>query len=226
VSFEAKKAEITTTVASLRRQFDMPLDPHRKGPVLLSRFLSEFNLVHITVPKLTRGEVIRYLLSKGFPPTDLGSDGDPEEVLAGCLLTSGADGFVFVGQCEPGKQTEAEPSPRLKFTTQPRQRFTAAHELGHFVLHRDVMGRFYADTHESVVDDQDAVRSAHMEQEANYFAADLLMPAEVCRARADAFRAAYKICPRTPFAYHLAAELLVSPEALRHRLRELEVGDE
>ena len=67
---------------------------------------------------------------------------------------------------------------------------------------------------------------AAMERQANRFAAELLMPAVVCRARAEAFRATYRVCPRTPFAYYLAAELVVSPEAMRYRLRELGVGDE
>ena len=62
------------------------------------------------------------------------------------------------------------------------------------------------------------------------------MPAEVCRARARAFgkmyqaqagarRVAHDTCPRSLLAYHLAAELLVSPEALRFRLQDLGVGD-
>ena len=73
------------------------------------------------------------------------------------------------------------------------------------------------------VEDETAVA---MERQANRFAAEILMPAEVCRARAAAFRKLYRVCPRTPFAYYLAAELLVSPEAMRYRLRDLGVADE
>jgi len=52
-----------------------------------------------------------------------------------------------------------------------RQRFTAAHELGHFLLHRGLVN-------ESVVDDTyyRSGLSSRQETEANEFAADLLMP--------------------------------------------------
>jgi Zn-dependent peptidase ImmA (M78 family) len=53
-----------------------------------------------------------------------------------------------------------------------RQRFTAAHEIGHFVLHRDKIG--------DGIEDNYLLRSTNfsnrMEVEANKFAADLLMP--------------------------------------------------
>ena len=69
-------------------------------------------------------------------------------------------------------------------------------------------------------------RSAAMEREANRFAAELLMPAEVCRGRADEIQREHGCCPRAVLAYRLAAELLVSREAMRYRLKGLEVGDE
>ncbi|GJE78654.1 ImmA/IrrE family metallo-endopeptidase [Methylorubrum suomiense] len=53
-----------------------------------------------------------------------------------------------------------------------RQRFTAAHEIGHYVLHRDRIG--------DRVEDNYLLRSAGLssaiEAQANRFAADLLMP--------------------------------------------------
>ena len=56
-----------------------------------------------------------------------------------------------------------------------RQRFTAAHELGHFVLHRSQIG--------SGLQDNYLLRAEGMsnsqEAEANRFAADLLMPREL-----------------------------------------------
>jgi hypothetical protein len=52
-----------------------------------------------------------------------------------------------------------------------RQRFTMAHEIGHFILHREDVG-------EGVIDDTfyRSKLSTPMEREANAFAADLLMP--------------------------------------------------
>nr|WP_246742849.1 ImmA/IrrE family metallo-endopeptidase [Rhodomicrobium vannielii] len=53
-----------------------------------------------------------------------------------------------------------------------RQRFTAAHEIGHFVLHKDKIG--------NGIEDNYLLRSSELstatEREANKFAADILMP--------------------------------------------------
>lgn len=72
-------------------------------------------------------------------------------------VKGGESGFVcYVDKSEPST----------------RQRFTAAHELGHFVLHRDVIGETHQDNYllraEGLSNAQEA--------EANRFAADLLMP--------------------------------------------------
>jgi hypothetical protein len=59
-----------------------------------------------------------------------------------------------------------------------RQRFTAAHEIGHFVLHRDRIGEG--------IEDNYLLRSEGfsnwMEAQANRFAADLLMPFDLINA--------------------------------------------
>ena len=63
-----------------------------------------------------------------------------------------------------------------------RQRFTAAHELGHFVLHRDSIGQSLEDNY--------LLRAEGMtnwqETQANQFAADLLMPRELISQAIDA----------------------------------------
>ena len=71
-----------------------------------------------------------------------------------------------------------------------RQRFTLAHEIGHFLLHRDRLERGTNDTNGYTVtaeaDGYNDRIDAHAEQEANQFATALLMPeervADVCRA--------------------------------------------
>ena len=87
------------------------------------------------------------------------------------------------------------------------------------------MGRFRADTDATLHEADDDVTD-QMEQEANRFAVELLMPADVCRARAAELRKNHHCCPRGVLVYRLASELLVSREALRYRLQSLEVGDE
>ncbi len=53
-----------------------------------------------------------------------------------------------------------------------RQRFTAAHEIGHYVLHRDRIGNRVEDNYLLRAEGM----SSAMEVEANKFAADMLMP--------------------------------------------------
>jgi hypothetical protein len=202
-----EKEWITRAVADLRVACQLPEDPLRRGPVPLERFLTEHALRLVELPRLSRAAVYDYLLAKGSLPGDLGEDED----LAGFLYMSGPFGRVFVNADDPVT----------------RRRFTAGHELGHFVLHREFLGGKVSlgDSPATVIEVEDESAAA-MERQANRFAAELLMPATVCRARAEAFRKTYGVCPRTLFAYHLASELVVSPEAMRYRLRELGVSDE
>lgn len=60
------------------------------------------------------------------------------------------------------------------------------------------------------------------------FAAVLLMPACVIRARAEELKRELRIarCPRDVLEYRLAAELLVGAQAIRYRLAALGVGDD
>lgn len=202
-----EKQWIAAVVVDLRGRCRAADDPGRRGPVPLSKCLAEHNLLEVELAHLSRATVFDYLLGKGNLPGDLGLDED----LAGFLYVSGLFGRVFVNAADPV----------------PRRRFTAAHELGHFVLHREQMGGKVSlgDTATTVVEVENDEAVA-MERQANRFAAELLMPPHVCQARADAFRSEYGVCPLTFFAYHLAGELLVSPEAMRYRLRGLGVADE
>ncbi len=59
-----------------------------------------------------------------------------------------------------------------------RRRFTIAHELGHFILHRDRQQRFNCDE-ESIYSGIDTIRA--IEREADDFASNLLMPGDLLR---------------------------------------------
>lgn len=219
-------SDAAAAAASLRTKLRIAADPAHRGPVPLARVLDEFNLLHVTMPRLTRGGIAEYLLGEGIMPGDLMDAGDPDEIFSGFLFKTGTDGIVFVAEMET-VLSEGEEKPKLRLTPLGRWRYTAAHELGHFLLHQDRMigGRWIADTKETIKEG-DIAELTGMEREADQFAAELLMPANVCLARVEAFRAAYRVCPLTAFAYHLSSELLVSPEAMRNRLRDLGVGDE
>lgn len=191
------------TIAQLRARCQQPIDPNRRGPVLLAPFFEELNLVPVTIPELTCGRVTEYLQSKGMAVEPVG---EPATKLAGCLFWVKDDGWAFI---------DAD-------SIVSRRRFSAAHELGHAILHRDTMGGFIADVAIHETDDNEVQR----EREANRFAAELLMPKEICQARAAEMRSAHGACPRLVLAYRLASELLVSAEAMRYRLKNLGVGDE
>ena len=92
-----------------------------------------------------------------------------------------------------------------------RQRFTLAHEIAHYVLHRDLIG--------DGVTDNAMYRSERLsdaiERQANRYATDLLMPARLmARAWRDGVRS---------FA-DMAARFAVSAEAASIRMRDLRLG--
>jgi hypothetical protein len=195
---------VSDVVGELRRL--VVYEMNQRGPVPLSGYFAETALDHVELPALSRGAVAEYLRREGVPAEDLGN---PNDVLAGFVFAAGRVGWAFVSGSDP----------------LVRRRFTAAHELGHFVLHRATMGRFRADTDETL-QEADGDVTDRMEKEANRFAAELLMPEDVCRARALELRKKHGSCPRGALIYRLASELLVSREALRYRLQSLKVGDE
>lgn len=201
---------VAGAVADLRERHGLPADPERRGPIPLDRFFQAVNLLHVSLPVLSTTSVVHYLVAERFVSglhvlSDVPVNADR---IDGFLFWAGADGLAFVNADEN--------SPIA------RRRFTAAHELGHAVLHRDRMGRFRVD----VKINEDADADEELEREANRFAVELLMPAEVIAARAAELRRDYDCCPRGVLVYRLAAELLVSREAMRYRLADLEVGDD
>lgn len=64
-----------------------------------------------------------------------------------------------------------------------RQRFTIAHEIGHYVLHvkNSLQSRLFIDKYVAFRDDESSAGSDWEEVEANAFAAALLMPARLVR---------------------------------------------
>jgi hypothetical protein len=199
---------ISDAVAKLRRDFELPVDPTRRGPVPLNRFFEAMSrpwVTHCTLPELDRASVADHLRSEGI---EIELPGDPAEKFVGFLYLTASTAWAYVS---------------ADGNNLGRRRFTAAHELGHAVLHRDRMDRPY------LIDSQVEEASEsddEMEREANRFAAELLMPVEVCAARAEELMAEHGCCPRGVLAYQLASELLVSREAMRYRLKSLGVGDE
>lgn len=106
----------------------------------------------------------------GSPPVDVAACAravglpiyaiDLPKGVSGMIKQTSADSFeCFVDRSEPSV----------------RQRFTAAHELGHFVLHRNQIGTGLQDNYLLRAEGM----SNSQEAEANRFAADLLMPRDL-----------------------------------------------
>ena len=90
-----------------------------------------------------------------------------------------------------------------------RKRFTIAHELGHFILHRATQSSFNCDK-ESVYSGTDALKL--IEREADDFAGNLLMPGTILRDRLDGKRIDFYLLSA------LATEFGVSLESMCIRL--------
>lgn len=90
-----------------------------------------------------------------------------------------------------------------------RQRFTLAHELGHFVLHRNSHASFNCDK-ESIYTGADTLKL--IEREADEFASNLLMPGDLLRQRITGKRIDFHLLGE------LAKEFGVSLEAMCIRL--------
>ncbi|MCW5232550.1 ImmA/IrrE family metallo-endopeptidase [Verminephrobacter eiseniae] len=86
-----------------------------------------------------------------------------------------------------------------------RQRFTIAHELGHFILHRSRQQSFNCDK-QSVHTDIDTLRD--IEREADDFASNLLMPGDLLRAWISSQRIDFRILGDIAKRFQVSLEAL------------------
>ena len=205
------RQRITTAVERAFAAADLPWPPVSNGLVPLDLLINTHNVYHNEIANLTRERAKEHLARYGISCDRLSGDQTP---LAGFIVVAPPGGAVFVSQDD----------------NLPRRRFSAAHELGHLLLHFDpeisAAEPFHMDDGPSSVveyeteDDQDDL--AEREREANRFAAELLMPEPVVRRVLKNYCTNHK--PTEPFlTSHLASDLLVSRDAARWRLRELGV---
>lgn len=133
----------------------------------------------------------------------------------GAELPDDMSGFILI-QDEPLKNY---PTGRLivhnKKDSLKRQRFTIAHELAHYILHRDKNDKIYAH--------RDVGQTGGIEAEANYFAAQILMPAELVFKALKKLEKELRYVPYSMKARYIADEFAVSEEAAHIRLEQLGV---
>lgn len=107
----------------------------------------------------------------------------------------------------------------------PRRRFTLAHEIGHFCMHRHGSTTTFVDT-KSSMNRTESYWDKH-EFEANNFAADLLMPAQLIRDVGGQIIANFQSqnpldrMPLPIFRDQLALRFQVSSMAMEYRLKNL-----
>jgi len=183
--------------------------PTTSEPVPLDSFMENLGVMHQSFPDLSRLAVSRFLTKAGIHLEGLQRSETP---LAGFIFAQPGQAFAFVNQND----------------ILTRQRFSAAHELGHFLLHfRPIASAeadfFKADDQEQFSEEEfSGAALEQVEREANEFAAELLMPEEMVRQRTSELAAFYKL-NETVLSNQLATEFLVSKEAMLWRLKNLQV---
>lgn len=124
----------------------------------------------------------------------------------------------------PGSKAKVWINP-LENSYVPRKRFTLAHEIGHFCMHRSENTTTFVDT-KSTMNRSESYWDKH-EFEANNFAADLLMPDQLIRKIGKQIIVAYKEqnnverMPLSIFKDKMAVEFNVSSAAMEYRLKNL-----
>ena len=105
-----------------------------------------------------------------------------------------------------------------------RQRFTIAHELGHFFLHEGELIHFDSEPGAFMINLRDSSRGdSNDEREANFFAAELLMPAAFLAKDLEGQH--LDLLSGNKFLEKLARKYLVSAQALTFRLANLGYGN-
>jgi len=99
---------------------------------------------------------------------------------------------------------------------EPRRRFTLAHELGHFFLHR-VPNYAYEDTKETMLDRKNTYWDGK-EGEANSFAAQLLMPEKLIERYGTQIISADNNISLDDFVNRMSTIFNVSKQSMRFRL--------
>ncbi len=139
-----------------------------------------------------------------YNPTAIASSLGIQVVLAK-FATENISAALFVSAGEQGG-----PKIFIKTTDNSlRQNFSVAHEVGHYVLHK----KNFVDEPEQFWRDESEKRSGE-ELEANFFAAELLMPEEIFRAR-------WHEAGKQP--EELSREFFVSVSAILFRARDLKL---
>jgi Zn-dependent peptidase ImmA (M78 family) len=157
--------------------------------------LQKTDALRIPVPV----DLVAHRLGLVVEPASLGED------VSGVLVVDGDHGTIGVNKAHPPV----------------RQRFTVAHEIGHFILHRDRSGLFIDKGYTAVYRDSTASKGEERgEIQANQFAAALLMPQDLLVEAVE--HRGFDLGDEEALA-DLAREFQVSLQAMTYRLSNLAI---
>lgn len=122
-------------------------------------------------------------------------------------------GFIVVQETPFNKYPTGKLIVYNKNENVGRQRFTIAHELAHFILHKKESDPLYAH--------RDAGNAGGIESEASFFAAQILMPSELVFKALENAEKEFRYMTLPMKARHIAREFEVSVEAAHVRLEQL-----
>ncbi len=227
-AIDSLHSSIRTLIHELYQQAEIPVPEigMRRRITPLGELIGSLNLACAELPELSQQTAIQYLQMQGALVEATEVSG--HDALAGFLYTYASNGCIFVEAGDP----------------LVRRRFSAAHELGHYLLHfrpllditekdqeylelKEVLYRNRTDDPQDMTSGR-VERPLHhllgkhlppeerMEYEANQFATELLMPEEIVRGL---FARAMLRFRDDDLVSYVATELLVSQEAVRWRLK-------
>lgn len=231
---QARKQQINETARKIFAENNLDYDNFPARIVPLNQMFAKYPLTVLELPNgktLSTRNAVKFLeIEIGFEMPDLKTD---ERKLSGFLYTAKfgehLQGCVFTDKSEPTA----------------RRRFSAAHEFGHYLLHflpmlkiTDAENLFLteslafgeADENLSEIemaDDFDFKKigvedKKQMEDEADFFAAELLMPRNACW-QANKFLEGFAGKNKKAVINYFATEFFVSFEAMKRRLEDLNV---
>lgn len=186
----------------------MSVTPLRMGAEIMIRFALPTNRIGNTVRQRSEFEVVNDFIEDA--PVDLGA----MAAALGLSVDMDADFPPNIsGRITRSFDERGQPRYRIEVNgTHPdgRKRFTLAHEIAHYLLHRNLIG--------DGVTDNELYRSGlpdPIEREADGYAAELLMPSKLVRF-------AYKAGAIDVAS--LSAAFNVSYDAMKIRLRQLKLA--
>ncbi|CAN5776854.1 hypothetical protein BH20ACI4_BH20ACI4_04480 [soil metagenome] len=231
---QERKQQINKTVSEVFARNNLDYENFSRQIVPLNQMFAQYPLMIAELPNgktLSTRNAVKFLeIEIGFEMPNLKTD---ERKLSGFLYTAKfgehLQGCIFTDKSEPTV----------------RRRFSAAHEFGHYLLHFlpmlkiiDAENLFLT---ESLVFDESKKNNSEieiaedfdfekigveskeeMESEADFFAAELLMPRNACR-QANKFLKGFAGKNEKAVIKYFATEFLVSFEAMRRRFEDLNV---